>query len=101
MDFAGFQSAKNQFNPESLDKHLPIQYVDPVTGQKKCEYRCYNIFTRKLDNMVETDQRYGFMFCPNTECNVKVGIYSFDGQKCQTCLAFISPAFQWFRSRLV
>ena len=55
MDFSGFQSAKNQFNPDSLDRHLPIQYVDPVTGQKKCEYRCYNIFTKQLDTMVETD----------------------------------------------
>jgi len=58
---------------------LPITYVDPLTGQKKCEYRCYNIFTVKLCNMVETDQRYGFLYCPNGECGAKVGIYSLDG----------------------
>ncbi len=51
--------------------------------------------------MVETDQRYGFLFCPNTECGTKVGIFSFDGQKCQTCYTMVAPAFQWFRSRLV
>jgi len=50
--------------------------------------------------MVESDLRYGFIFCPNQECNVKVGIFSLDGQKCQTCLAMVAPAFQWFRSRL-
>ena len=72
-----------------------------MTGQKKCEYRCYNVFTVKLDNMVETDQRYGFLFCPNPECCTKVGIFSVDGQKCQTCLSMVAPAFQWFRSRLI
>ena len=75
--------------------------MDPVTGQKKCEYRCYNIFTEKLSSMQETDQRYGFLFCPKADCALKVGIYSLDGQKCQTCLTMIAPAFQWFRSRLV
>ena len=60
----------------------PITYIDPATGQKKCEYRCYNIFTHRLSNMIDTDQRYGFLYCPNTECGVKVGIYSLDGQKC-------------------
>ena len=68
IDFKNSQSAKSQFNSEALEKYLPIQYVDPNTGQKKCEYRCYNIFTTKLANMVETDQRYGFIFCPNVEC---------------------------------
>ena len=51
--------------------------------------------------MVETDQRYGFLLCPNPDCGVKCGIFSLDGQKCQTCLTFVTPAFQWFRSRLV
>ena len=55
IDFKGSQSTKSQFNSETLDKYLQIQYIDPVTGQKKCEYRCYNIFTTKLANMVETD----------------------------------------------
>ena len=50
--------------------------------------------------MVETEQRYGFIFCPNAECQMKVGIFSLDGQKCQTCMGFVSPAYQWFRSRL-
>ena len=101
IDFKGTQSAKSQFNSEHLDKHLPITYIDPMTGQKKCEYRCYNIFTCKLANMVETDQCYGFLFCPNSDCGSKVGIFSFDGQKCQTCYTMVAPAFQWFRSRLV
>ena len=100
IDFKGCQSAKSQFNSENLEKSLPITYVDPVSGLKKCEYRCYNIFTHKLSNMIETDQRYGFLYCPNHECGVKVGIYSLDGQKCQTCLTMVAPAFQWFRSRL-
>ena len=100
IDFKGSMSAKSQFNSDNLEKNLPITYVDPVSGQKKTEYRCYNIFTNKLQNMVETDQRYGFLYCPNPDCGCKVGIYSLDGQKCQTCLTFVAPAFQWFRSRL-
>ena len=52
--------------------------------------------------MVETpDTRYGFLFCPNRECKTKLGIYSLDGQKCQSCLTLVAPAFQWFRSRLI
>lgn len=82
IDFKGNKSAKNQFNQENLDRSFPISYMDPATGQKKCEYRCYNIFTTRLPNMIEGDQRYGFLFCPNEECAIKVGIYSFDGQKC-------------------
>jgi len=102
IDFnKGTQSAKTQFNADALDKHLPITYLDPVTGQKKCEYRCYNVFTRKLANMVETEQHYGFLFCPSPDCGIKVGIYSLNGQKCQTCLTMVTPAFQWFRSRLI
>lgn len=58
-------SVKNQFTQEKLDNSLPVTYIDPLSGQKKCEYRCYNIFTTRLSNMVESDQRYGFLFCPN------------------------------------
>ena len=39
--------------------------------------------------------------CPGKRCESKLGIFSFDGQKCQTCTQMVAPAFQFFRSKLI
>ena len=47
------------------------------------DYRFCNIFTSRphflSDSVKET---YGFLMCPNRNCNQKLGIFSVDGMKC-------------------
>ena len=51
--------------------------------------------------MIDGKEGYGFLYCPNPKCAQKVGIYSNDGQKCHTCGVVVTPAYQFFRSRLI
>ena len=51
--------------------------------------------------MIEGKEGYGFLYCHNPRCSQKVGIYSNDGQKCHTCGVIVTPAYQFFRSRLI
>ena len=74
----------------------PLQFLDPVTGQRKCEYRCYNLFTYKLPHMSDFQdgkENYGFLYCPNRRCSQKIGIYSCDGQKCHSCQIVVVPSY--------
>lgn len=73
--------------------------MDPALNLK---YKCQNIFTHKLEWMQEEHykQDYGFLTCPGEKCETKLGIFSYEGIRCQSCLTQIMPAFQFFRKNL-
>ena len=67
---SGIPSVRESKDNSGMPKE-PLQFLDPVTGQRKIEYRCYNIFTYKLPHMSEFQdgkENYGFLYCPNKRC---------------------------------
>lgn len=46
------------------------------------------------------EQTYGFIVCQNIQCAEKIGIFSLDGIKCQSCVQTVTPAFQFFRKNI-
>ena len=57
-------------------------------GKTRYEYRCSNVFTEKpewLDEKTHGVLNFGIITCPGKDCHEKVGTYSSQGMKCQTC----------------
>ena len=66
----GRPTARESKDFDNLPRN-PLIFLDPVTGQRKCEYRCYNLFTQRLsnlDDMIDGKEGYGFLYCPNPKC---------------------------------
>jgi hypothetical protein len=70
----------------------------PVLDQRGLEqhkYKCQTIFIQSkpawLDFRNQGSQ--GYIMCPQKKCGKKLGVYSFDGIKCQTCLQNVPLAF--------
>jgi hypothetical protein len=62
--------------------------LDPVTGQRKIEYRCHDIFTQQPTWLADTDindHNNRVIYCPKESCGRKLGIYSLEGLKCKSC----------------
>ena len=83
---------KNQNNSYRLDKEevTADDSISVVLSSRRAEveqssYRCKHFFTQRLDWIPNNKDVNGFIDCPNEKCEEKLGIFCFDGIKCQTC----------------
>ena len=78
------QKSSNEYDIQIDDSisQLGANSIEITTPGSAMKYRCKNIFTVKLDWIKVNEQSYGFITCPNIQCQFKLGIFSFDGLKC-------------------
>jgi hypothetical protein len=55
-----------------------LVFFDPVSGMKKVEYRCADVFTHQPTwfNESDADANAKIIYCPKSSCAKKIGIYS-------------------------
>ena len=81
------RSRRNSVTSVDVDENiLEVSCVGNSFQEEKIRYKCQNIFTIRPNWIQDTKLSYGFIHCPSDSCQVKLGIFSYEGIRCQTCL---------------
>lgn len=81
------QTTTNRMDKEEVtaDDSISVVLNSRATEVENSNYRCKHFFTQRLDWIPNSKDFNGFIECPNEKCGEKLGIFCFDGIKCQTC----------------
>ncbi len=69
----------------TADDSISVVLSSRAADTELSNYRCKHFFTQRLDWIPNSKDVNGFIECPNEKCDEKLGIFCYDGIKCQTC----------------